>query len=118
MQRLTALERERDGLRSQLGDVRARLEESQAAHGQLEQQFDELREAAATATDLARRNLFAVGDRVRELNGALGAIEQVGGPLEPDPRARICRASRLRLATLAKAGVSRRWHRTVLPPNR
>ena len=85
VQRLTALERERDGLRSQLGDVRARLEESQAAHGQLEQQFDELREAAATATDLARRNLFAVGDRVRELNGALGAIEQVGGPLEPDP---------------------------------
>ena len=84
VQRLTALERERDGLRSQLGDVRARLEESQAAHGQLEQQFDELREAAATATDLARRNLFAVGDRVSELNGALGAIEQVGGPLEPD----------------------------------
>jgi outer membrane protein OmpA-like peptidoglycan-associated protein/uncharacterized coiled-coil DUF342 family protein len=85
VQQLTALERERDGLRSQLSDVRARLQEVQAANGQLEQQVGALREAAATATDLARRNLIAVEDRVRELNGALEAIEPAGGPLEPDP---------------------------------
>jgi outer membrane protein OmpA-like peptidoglycan-associated protein len=81
---LSALEHERDGLRSQLGDVSTRLEEIQAANGQLEHQVGELRAAAATATDLARRNLIAVEDRVRELNGALEAIEPAGGPLEPD----------------------------------
>jgi outer membrane protein OmpA-like peptidoglycan-associated protein len=82
---LSPLERERDGLRSQLGDMSTRLEEIQAANEQLEHEVGELREAAARATDLARRNLIAVEDRVKELNGALEAIEPAGGPLEPGP---------------------------------
>lgn len=85
VQQLTALEHERDGLRSQLGDVTARLQEVQAANRQLEHQLGEMREAAATATDLARRNLIAVEDRVRQLNGTLEVIEPAGGRLEPDP---------------------------------
>ena len=85
VQRITALEGERDGLRGQLAAVTERLEQMQAANGQLENQVNELREAAATATDLARQNLIAVEDRIRELNGALEAIEPAGGPLESDP---------------------------------
>ena len=85
VQQLTALEHERDGLRSQLGDVTARLQEVQAANRQLAHQLGEMREAAATATDLARRNLIAVEDRVRQLNGTLEVIEPAGGRLEPDP---------------------------------
>jgi flagellar motor protein MotB len=85
VQQVSALERERDGLRGQLAQLSERLGLIQAANGQLEHQVDELREAAATAADLARRNLIAVEDRIRELNGALGATEPAGGPLAPEP---------------------------------
>jgi outer membrane protein OmpA-like peptidoglycan-associated protein len=85
VQRITALEGERDGLRGQLAQLSERLGLIQAANGQLEDQVDELREAAATATDLARRNLIAVEDRIRELNGALGATDPASGPLAPEP---------------------------------
>ncbi|HEX6114055.1 MAG TPA: OmpA family protein [Geminicoccaceae bacterium] len=85
VERITALEVERDELRGELDQVTERLGQIQAANGELENQVQELREAAATATDLARQNLTAVEDRIRELNGALEAIEPSGGPLEPDP---------------------------------
>jgi outer membrane protein OmpA-like peptidoglycan-associated protein/predicted nuclease with TOPRIM domain len=85
LQRITALEGERDGLRGQLAQLSERLGLIQAANGQLESQVDELREAAATATDLARRNLIAVEERIRELNGALEATEPAGGPRAPEP---------------------------------
>ena len=85
VQRITVLEDERDRLRNQLGDVSARLEKIQATNGELEDQVQALREAAVAATDLARRNLIAVEDRIRALDGALEAIEPAGGPLESDP---------------------------------
>jgi outer membrane protein OmpA-like peptidoglycan-associated protein len=85
VQRITALEGERDGLRGQLAQLSERLGLIQAANGQLEDQVDELREGAASATDLARRNLIAVEDRIRELDGALGATDPAGGSLAPDP---------------------------------
>jgi outer membrane protein OmpA-like peptidoglycan-associated protein len=85
VQRIADLEVERDTVRGQLTDVSGRLEEMQAANGQLENEVDQLRDAAATATELARRNLIAVEDRIRELNGTLQAIEPAGGPQQPDP---------------------------------
>jgi outer membrane protein OmpA-like peptidoglycan-associated protein/predicted nuclease with TOPRIM domain len=85
VQQVSALERERDVLRGQLAQLSERLGPIQAANGQLRNQVDELREAAATAAALARRNLIAVEDRIRELNGALGATEPAGGPVAPEP---------------------------------
>jgi outer membrane protein OmpA-like peptidoglycan-associated protein/predicted nucleic acid-binding Zn-ribbon protein len=83
--RTAALGAERDQLRTQLADVAARLERTQADNTQLETQIAELREAAGSATDVARQNLIAVENRIRELNEALGAIGPAGGPLETDP---------------------------------
>jgi outer membrane protein OmpA-like peptidoglycan-associated protein len=85
LQRITVLEGERDGLRGQLAQLSERLGLFQAANGELEAQVDELRAAAATATELARRNLIAVEHRIRELNGAQEATEPAGGPLAPEP---------------------------------
>jgi outer membrane protein OmpA-like peptidoglycan-associated protein/FtsZ-binding cell division protein ZapB len=84
VQRIAALEVERDGLRGQLAAATQRLEQAQAANSQLESQVNDLREAAATAANLARQNLIAVEDRIRQLNGALEATGPAGGPLEPD----------------------------------
>jgi outer membrane protein OmpA-like peptidoglycan-associated protein/predicted nuclease with TOPRIM domain len=80
VQRITALEGERDGLRGQLAQLSQRLGLIQAANGQLESEVEELRAAATTATALARRNLSAVEDRIKELNGALEATEPGGVP--------------------------------------
>jgi outer membrane protein OmpA-like peptidoglycan-associated protein len=84
-QQITALEDERDRLRGQLGDVSARLEQVQATNAELQDQVDALREAAVAATDLARRNLVAVEDRIRALDGALEAVKPAGGPFESVP---------------------------------
>jgi chemotaxis protein MotB len=81
----TAIEDERDELRDRLAGVSARLERAQAANGQLEAQIAELREAAGAATDVARQNLVAVENRIRELSDALAAIGPAGGPFEADP---------------------------------
>ena len=89
-QQLTALEHERDGgLRSQLGDVTARLRRSKRPTGSLHT-------SSARCAKLRRRppigppNLVAVEDRVRQLNGTLEVIEPAGGRLEPIPRAPLC----------------------------
>jgi outer membrane protein OmpA-like peptidoglycan-associated protein len=79
------LEDERDALRKRLAEVAERLERSEAANGQLEREVAELREAAGAATDVARQNLIAVENRIKELNEALAAIGPAGGPLETDP---------------------------------
>jgi chemotaxis protein MotB len=84
-ERTAALEDERDGLRDRLAAVTERLERTQAANGQLEREVAELREAAGTATDVARQNLIAVENRIRELNEALAAIGPAAGPFETDP---------------------------------
>jgi outer membrane protein OmpA-like peptidoglycan-associated protein/predicted nucleic acid-binding Zn-ribbon protein len=84
-ERTTALENERDELRDRLAVVTERLERTEAVNGQLERQVAELREAAGTATDVARENLIAVENRIRELNEALAAIGPAGGPFETDP---------------------------------
>ena len=84
-ERTAALEDERDALRDRLAGLSERLERTQATNNQLERQVAELREAAGTATDVARQNLITVEDRIRELNEALAAIGPAGGPLETDP---------------------------------
>src|SRR5690606_38868788 len=84
-QRIRALETERDGLLGDLAELRARLEALQAAKAQLEAQVDQLHEAAANATDLARQNLLALEDRLRQLKGSLETIEPAGGAPEPAP---------------------------------
>ena len=84
-QRTAALEDERDDLRDRLAAVTERLERTQVANGQLEREVAELSEAAGTATDVARQNLIAVENRIRELNEALAAIGPAAGPFETDP---------------------------------
>jgi len=84
-QRIRALETERDGLLGDLAELRASLEALQAAKAQLEAQIDQLHEAAANATDLARQNLLALEDRLRQLKGSLETIEPAGGAPEPAP---------------------------------
>jgi outer membrane protein OmpA-like peptidoglycan-associated protein/predicted nucleic acid-binding Zn-ribbon protein len=84
-ERTAALEEERDGLRERLAAVSERLERTQAANGELERELAQLREAASTAADVARQNLIAVENRIRELNDAMAAVGPAGGPLEADP---------------------------------
>lgn len=83
-QRIAALEDERDQLRDQLAAVTERLERTEAANARLEGQVADLREAAGTATDVARQNLIAVENRIRELNEALAEVGPAGGPFEAD----------------------------------
>jgi outer membrane protein OmpA-like peptidoglycan-associated protein len=73
-QRVAALETERDEWRTQLASVSDQLEQTEAANDRLQSEAAELRQAAGTATDVARQNLVAVEQRIRELNEALGAI--------------------------------------------
>jgi outer membrane protein OmpA-like peptidoglycan-associated protein len=84
-QRAAALEEERDELRNRLAEAAERLERAGAANAQLEREVADLREAAGVATDVARQNLIAVENRIKELNEALAAIGPAGGPLETDP---------------------------------
>jgi outer membrane protein OmpA-like peptidoglycan-associated protein len=84
-QRAAALENERDALRTRLADATARLQQSEAAKAQLENEVAELQEAAGAATDVARQNLIAVENRIKELNEALGTLGPAAGPLETDP---------------------------------
>jgi outer membrane protein OmpA-like peptidoglycan-associated protein len=77
-----ALQTERDQLRTRLAGVSAQLERTEAANDQLQAQVGELREAAGTATDVARQNLIVVEQRIKELNAALGAITPAAGASE------------------------------------
>jgi flagellar motor protein MotB len=72
-QRATALQHERDDLRTRLADATAGLERSEAAKAQLESEIAELREAARIAAD-----------DTRQLIEALAAIGLAAGPLETD----------------------------------
>jgi outer membrane protein OmpA-like peptidoglycan-associated protein len=83
VQQAAALQTERDALRARLADVSAQLERTEAANDQLQAQVGELREAAGTATDVARQNLIVVEQRIKELNAALGAITPAAGASVP-----------------------------------
>jgi outer membrane protein OmpA-like peptidoglycan-associated protein/regulator of replication initiation timing len=67
-----ALERERD-------ELRARLTTAEQANDQLHSEVAALREAAGSATQVARQNLIAVENQIRELNEALRAAAPDAG---------------------------------------
>lgn len=67
-----ALERERD-------ELRARLTTAEQANDQLLSEVAALREAAGSATQVARENLIAVENQIRELNEALRAAAPAAG---------------------------------------
>jgi chemotaxis protein MotB len=84
-QRAAALEKERNDLRTRLGDATERLRWSEAVEAHLQSEVIELTEAAATAAAAARHNRTAVENRMKELNATLAAIGPAAGPLEVDP---------------------------------
>jgi outer membrane protein OmpA-like peptidoglycan-associated protein len=84
-QRAAALEKERNDLRTRLGDATERLRWSEAVEAHLQSEVIELTEAAATAAAAARQNRTAVENRMKELNQVLAAISPAAGPLEADP---------------------------------
>jgi outer membrane protein OmpA-like peptidoglycan-associated protein/predicted nuclease with TOPRIM domain len=84
-QRNAILEDEREQLRTRLAAATEQLERSQAANARLEGEAAKLREAAGAATDVARQNLIAVENRIKELNEALAAVGPAAGTLETDP---------------------------------
>jgi len=78
-QRASALQSERDELGAALATAADRLARTEAANERLESQVAELRQAAGTATDVARHNLLAVEEQIRALNEALGTIAPDAG---------------------------------------
>jgi outer membrane protein OmpA-like peptidoglycan-associated protein/uncharacterized coiled-coil DUF342 family protein len=69
--RIAELALEADRLRSALASAAAEAEQATRAKRDLEQEVAELRTAAGSAADAARRNLLAVEARIKELNAAL-----------------------------------------------
>lgn len=72
-----ALEHERD-------ELRARLATTERANDELLAEVAALREAAGSATEVARQNLIAVENQIRELNAALRAAAPATGTAAAD----------------------------------
>ena len=92
-QRVEELQAETARLRSALDSSQAEAERVVRSNRELEEKVAQLRAAADSAADVARANLLAVEDRIRELNAALGGIapaaaEPVVGEAAAGPEAR------------------------------
>jgi outer membrane protein OmpA-like peptidoglycan-associated protein/predicted nucleic acid-binding Zn-ribbon protein len=84
-QALAAARKTERGLRDRVAELQGQLATSgrqltvlNARNAKLEQELDELREAAAVATSTARDNLIAMENKIRLLNAALAEVG--GGP--------------------------------------
>ena len=78
-QRVAELQSETARLHSALSSTQAEAERIARRNGELEGEVAELRAAAGSAADVARQNLLAVEERIRELNAALAGIPPAAG---------------------------------------
>jgi outer membrane protein OmpA-like peptidoglycan-associated protein/uncharacterized coiled-coil DUF342 family protein len=78
-QRIAELQSETARLHSALSSTQSEAERIARSKSELEGEVAQLRAAANSAADVARQNLLAVEDRIRELNAALVGIPPAAG---------------------------------------
>jgi outer membrane protein OmpA-like peptidoglycan-associated protein len=78
-QRIAELQSETARLHSALSSTQTEAERIARSKSELEGEVAQLRAAANSAADVARQNLLAVEDRIRELNAALVGIPPAAG---------------------------------------
>jgi len=78
-QRVAELQSETARLHSALSSTQGEAERIARRNGELEGEVAEFRAAAGSAADIARQNLLAVEERIRELNAALAGIPPAVG---------------------------------------
>jgi outer membrane protein OmpA-like peptidoglycan-associated protein/predicted nucleic acid-binding Zn-ribbon protein len=77
--RVAELQSETARLHSALSSTQSEAERVTRSNRELEEEVAQLRAAADSAADVARQNLLAVEDRIRELNVALAGIPPAAG---------------------------------------
>jgi outer membrane protein OmpA-like peptidoglycan-associated protein len=78
-QRVAELQSETARLHSALSSTQTEAERIARRNGELEGEVAEFRAAAGSAADVARQNLLAVEERIKELNAALAGIPPAAG---------------------------------------
>jgi outer membrane protein OmpA-like peptidoglycan-associated protein/septal ring factor EnvC (AmiA/AmiB activator) len=112
-QRVAELQSETARLQSALSSTQSEAERIARSKSELEGEIAQLRAAAGSAADVARQNLLAVEDRIRELNAALVGIAPAAGeassavaavgPAAPEPAVESSAATKPAAAPLPLA---------------